>query len=144
MTTKPKDVDEIKEMGFKEIGKFYIKNKEFIVECEEEYLSLEKMIYIHTLEGEILRVGSSKNKLRGRMREWERDVTKSINKQKSGTPLWEGEEWNKVLMNKIGILYGRQGTVLKTPVGLINIYLSEESELIRKYGKMNRDRSRHK
>ncbi len=47
-------------------------------------------------------------------------------------------------MNKIGLLYGRQGTVLKTPVGLINIYLSEESELIRKYGKMNRDRSRHK
>ncbi len=132
-------------MGFKVMGKFFIKNKQFIVECDEEFLSLKKMIYIHTIDGEILRVGTSKNELRSRMKSWETDVTKSLNNQKSGTPILEGQEWNKLLKNKTGILYGRQGTVIKTPVGEINIYLSEESYLIGKHQPiMCKDRSRHK
>lgn len=143
---KIENVDQyLKKMRFKKIGKFFIKDKKFIVECDEEFLSLDKMIYIHTIEGEILRVGTSKNELRSRMKSWETDVTKSLNNQKSGTPLLEGKEWNKLLKNKIGILYGRQGTVIKTPVGEINIYLSEESYLIGKHQpKMCKDRSRHK
>ena len=127
------------------MGKFFIKNKQFIVECDEEFLSLKKMIYIHTIDGEILRVGSSKNELKHRMRSWERDVTRSLNNEESGTPILEGQEWNKLLKNKTGILYGRQGTVIKTPVGEINIYLSEESYLIGKHQPiMCKDRSRHK
>ena len=143
---KIENVDQyLKKMRFKEIGKFFIKKKQFIVECDEEVLSLDKMIYIHTVDDEILRVGTSKNELRSRMKSWETDVTKSLNNQKSGTPLLEGKEWNKLLKNKIGILYGRQGTVVKTPVGEINIYLSEESYLIGKHQpKMCKDRSRHK
>ena len=82
---KIENVDQyLKKMRFKKIGKFFIKDKKFIVECDEEFLSLDKMIYIHTIEGEILRVGSSKNKLRSRMKSWETDVTKSLNNQKSG------------------------------------------------------------
>ena len=135
----------LKGMGFSKIGKFYIKNKNFNVQCDEEVLSLDKMIYIHTIDNEILRVGSSKNQLKYRMREWERDVTKSLKNQKSNCPVSEGEKWNKLLKNKIGILYGRQGTLLKTPIGEINIYMSEESYLIGKHlPEMNRDRSRHK
>jgi hypothetical protein len=146
MDKRIKNIDQyLKKMGFKEMGKFFIKNKQFIVECDEEFLSLKKMIYIHTIDGEILRVGTSKNELRSRMKSWETDVTKSLNNQKSGTPILEGQEWNKLLKNKTGILYGRQGTVIKTPVGEINIYLSEESYLIGKHQPiMCKDRSRHK
>jgi|TARA_B100001142_G_scaffold139506_1_gene141041 hypothetical protein len=136
--------ESLKRMGFKKIGKFFIKNKQFIVECGDEFLLLKKMIYIHTIDDEILRVGTSKKELKTRMREWERDVTKSLNNQKSNCPISEGKKWNELLTNKIGILYGRQGTIVKTPVGEINTYLSEESYLIRKYRpKMNRDLPRH-
>ena len=146
MDKRIKNIDPyLKKMGFKVMGKFFIKNKQFIVECDEEFLSLKKMIYIHTIDGEILRVGSSKNELKHRMRSWERDVTRSLNNEESGTPILEGQEWNKLLKNKTGILYGRQGTVIKTPVGEINIYLSEESYLIGKHQPiMCKDRSRYK
>ena len=130
-------------MNFERIGNFFIKKNKFIVECDEKYLELEKMIYIHTIDNEIIRVGSSKNKLKIRMKSWERDVSKSLNGEKSSTPLWESKMWDNLLKDKIGILFGRKGTIVSTPVGEFNSYLSEESFLIGKFlPKMNRSKHR--
>ena len=130
-------------MKFEVIGTFYIKGNSFIVDCDEKHLQLEQMIYIHTIDEKIVRVGSSKNKLKSRMRSWERDVTKALNGQKSSTPLWESQKWREILNNKKGVLYGRQGTTVKTPAGEFNSYLSEESYLIGKFTpKMNRSKHR--
>lgn len=130
-------------MNFERIGHFFIKKNKFIVECDEKYLELEKMIYIHTIDNEIIRVGSSKNKLKIRMKSWERDVSKSLNGEKSSTPLWESKMWDNLLKDKIGILFGRKGTIVSTPVGEFNSYLSEESFLIGKFlPKMNRSKHR--
>jgi hypothetical protein len=135
--------DILEQMKFKVIGAFYIEDNSFIVDCDEKYLQLEQMIYIHTIDGEIVRIGSSKNKLKSRMRSWERDVTKALNGLKSSTPLWESEKWREILNNKKGVLYGRQGTTIKTPAGEFNSYLSEESFLIGKFTpKMNRSKHR--
>ena len=135
--------DTLLNMKFKVIGTFYIEDNSFIVDCDEEYLKLEQMIYIHTIDGEIVRVGSSKNKLKSRMRSWERDVTKALNGLKSSTPFWESEKWREILKDKKGILYGRQGSIVTTPVGEFNSYLSEESFLIGKFTpKMNRSKHR--
>ena len=133
----------LKEMNFERIGRFFIKKNKFIVECDEKYLELEKMIYIHTIDNEIIRVGSSKNKLKIRMKSWERDVSKSLNGEKSSTPLWESKMWDNLLKDKVGILFGRKGTIVSTPVGEFNSYLSEESFLIGKFlPKMNRSKHR--
>jgi hypothetical protein len=131
------------EMDFYKVGTFYIKDQNFVVDLEKKYFSLQNVIYIHTIEDEIIRVGSSKNKLKSRMLSWERDVSKSLKGQKSSTPLWEGELWNKILKNKVGTFYAREGTVVTTPCGKMNSYLSEESYLIGKFlPKMNRSKHR--
>ena len=141
-----RDLDQyLSQMKFQKIGKFFIKNNKYIIEYDKKYSSLEKMIYIHVIDNQILRVGSSKNKFKDRMERWEKDVTKLLQNKKSDTPINEGDEWNNLLKNKVGILYGRQGTEIKTPVGKINIYLSEESYLIGKHQPiMCKDSSRHK
>ncbi len=133
----------LRKMKFEKIGIFYIENHKFIVDCYDKFNGLEKMIYIHTINNEIVRIGSSKNKLKNRMRAWERDVSKSLNNQKSSTPLWEAEKWKELLKNQKGILYGRQGSTVKTNAGVFNSYLSEESYLIGKFSpKMNRSKHR--
>ena len=131
------------EMDFYKVGTFYIKDQNFVVDLEKKYFSLQNVIYIHTIEDEIIRVGSSKNKLKSRMLSWERDVSKSLKGQKSSTPLWEGEIWNKILKNKVGTFYAREGTTIITPCGKMNSYLTEESYLIGKFlPKMNRSKHR--
>ena len=87
-------------MGFYKVGTFYIKDQKFVIDLEKTYSSLQEVIYVHTIDDEIIRVGSSKNILKSRMKSWERDVSKSLKGQKSSTPLWEGEIWNKILKNK--------------------------------------------
>ena len=137
------DIDILKKMKFEKIGVFYIEKNQFIVDCYEKFNELEKMIYIHTIDNEIVRIGSSKNKLKVRMRSWERDVSKSLDKRNSSTPIWEGQAWREILKNKKGVLYGRQGSMVKTDAGLFNAYLSEESYLIGKFSpKMNRSKHR--
>ena len=141
-----KTIDQyLKQMKFQKIGKFFIRKNQFIVEYDQKFSSSEQMIYIHVIDNEILRVGSSKNKFKYRMERWEKDVTKLLNTKNTDTSFNEGDEWNNLLKNKIGILYGRQGTVRKTPIGEINIYLSEESNLIGRHQPiMCKDRSRYK
>ena len=141
-----KTVDQyMNQMNFKKIGKFYIRNKKFIVEYDQKHSTSEKMIYIHVIDNEIVRVGSSKNKFKYRMERWEKDITRLLNNKKHDSSVNEGDEWVNLLNNRIGTLYGRRGSSINTPVGEINIYLSEESYLIGKHQPiMCKDRSRYK
>ncbi len=123
-------IKKLLEMNFQVIGEFFIKDSNFHIECEERFLSMDKFIYVHTIDNQIVRVGSSKGKLQNRMKSWERDVSKSLKGIKSSTPLWEGERWKELLKNNSGVLYGKQGSLVKTDVGEINTFLSEESYLI--------------
>ena len=131
-------------MGFIPVAYFTIKKKQYIIEMtHDECLDWEKSIYIHTIDDQIMRIGSSKNKLKIRFRSWERGVTRTLQFKNSSTPLWEAMEWEKLLKNKKGVLYAKKGDVLQTSVGEISTYLSEESYLIGKYlPKMNRSKHR--
>ena len=133
----------LEEYKFKKIGSFHIDKNNFIVDYEEQFGEMDQCIYIHVIDNKIVRVGSSKNKLKSRMKSWERDVSKALNGEKSSTPLWEAELWRKKLNNKKGDLYFRQGWITKTPIGKFNSYLSEESYLIGKFQpEMNRSKHR--
>ncbi len=52
----------LKEINLERIGHFLLKNK-FIVEYNHKYLELEMIIYIHTMDREIIRIGFGKNKV---------------------------------------------------------------------------------
>ena len=137
-------MDNLIDMGFIPVAFFTVKKKQYIIETtHNECLDWEKSIYIHTIDDQIMRIGSSKNKLKIRFRSWERDVTKTLQFKNSSTPLWEAMEWERLLENKKGVLYAKKGDVLQTSVGEISTYLSEESYLIGKYlPKMNRSKHR--
>ena len=132
------------EMGFIPVASFTVEKKQYIIEITHtECLDWEKSIYIHTIDDQIMRIGSSKNKLKIRFRSWERGVTKALEFKASSTPMWEAMEWERLLENKKGILYAKKGDVLQTSVGEISTYLSEESYLIGKYlPKLNRSKHR--
>ena len=133
----------LKKYKFIKIGSFYIHKNNFIVNYDNKFNEIEQSIYIHVIDNKIMRVGSSKNKFKIRMKSWERDVSKALKGQKSSTPLWEAEIWRKKLSNKIGDLYFRKGWEIETPVGKINSYMSEESFLIGKF-KPEMNRSKHR
>lgn len=137
-------MDNLIEMGFIPVASFTVEKKQYIIEMtHNECLDWEKSIYIHTIDEQIIRIGSSKNKLKIRFRSWERGVTKALEFKASSTPMWEAMEWERLLENKKGILYAKKGDVLQTSVGEISTYLSEESYLIGKYlPKLNRSKHR--
>lgn len=137
-------MDNLIEMGFIPVASFRVEKRQYIIEMtDEECLDWTESIYIHTIDDEIVRVGSSKNKLKIRFRGWERGVTKALEYKASSTPLWEATEWEKMLKDKSGILYAKRGDMVQTSVGKINTYLSEESYLIGKHlPKMNRSKHR--
>ena len=132
------------EMGFIPVAYFTVEKNQYIIEMtNDECLDWIESIYVHTIDNEILRVGSSKNKLKTRFRSWERGVTKALEFKNSSTPLSEAMEWKKILNNKKGVLYAKRGDIVQTSVGKINTYLSEESFLIGKHlPKMNRSKHR--
>tara|TARA_B100001093_G_scaffold88967_2_gene80973 strand:- start:2318 stop:2731 length:414 start_codon:yes stop_codon:yes gene_type:complete len=137
-------MDNLIKMGFIPVASFTVEKKQYIIEMtHNECLDWEKSIYIHTIDEQIIRIGSSKNKLKIRFRSWERGVTKALEFKASSTPMWEAMEWERLLENKKGILYAKKGDVLQTSVGEISTYLSEESYLIGKYlPKLNRSKHR--
>ena len=133
----------LKKYKFNKIGKFYIEDNKYCVEYDPKFGDADQGIYIHVIDDKIIRVGSSKNKLKSRMKSWERDVSKALAGQKSSTPIWEANLWKKILKNKSGDLYFRKGWTVSTPVGQFNSYLSEESFLIGKFLPMM-NRSKHR
>lgn len=130
------------EYGFLGIGKWKASENSFAVDVTEtELLDSGKCIYAFTdFDGQFLRIGSSKGKLGTRMKAWERDVTKALRGEKSPTPKGEAEQWRQLAS---GLVWARQGTKVKTPVGEFKCYLDEESVLIgRHLPPLNRSKHR--
>ena len=66
MTTEANKI--LEEYKFKKIGSFYIDKNNFIVDYDEQFGEMDQCIYIHVIDNKIVRVGSSKNKLKSRMK----------------------------------------------------------------------------
>lgn len=122
----------MKRYGMREFAKVALRDTSFIIEIlDEDVASLREAIYAFVIGDEIVRIGSSKGVLSGRMRAWERDVSKRLQGRKSPTPLREAEEWRaRLAEHGHGIVLARGGHEITTPVGTFPAYLDEESVLI--------------
>jgi len=131
--------------GLKRVASVLLKEEKFVIEVEDETaVKLEKTVYAFVINGEFVRIGSSKAPLIKRLRSWERDVTRRLQGKESSTPDWEANEWRSRLEKyKEGVVYARQGTEITTPVGTFPVYLDEESILIgRHLPPLNRSKHR--
>ncbi len=118
--------------GLRPIGKVAIINDRFVIDLSDASAnSLTCCIYAFLVGDEIVRIGSSKAMLGSRLRAWQRDVTAALQGVAWRTPASEAEGWRSRLIPGVrGVLWAREGTIIDTPIGQINAYLSEESALI--------------
>ncbi len=131
--------------GMKPVATVRITEKHFLIEIlDNSIVDRGYCIYAFLVGDEIVRIGSSKGILKGRLRAWERDVSAALQGRKSATPANEAAAWNVLLKaNETGTLYAREGTMVDTPVGRICAYLDEESTLIgRHLPRLNRSKHR--
>jgi len=118
--------------GLQRFASASLDKNEFLVRSQDEEIAdAERAIYAFVVDEEIVRIGSSKGKLRNRMRSWSRDVSKRLRGAESSTPAKEAAIWRELLRDgRTGAVFARRGTEVETSVGRINVYLSEESHLI--------------
>jgi hypothetical protein len=105
----------------------------FVVTITDDIIAnTERCIYAFLVGGEILRIGKSKEKLRVRLREWQRDVSNAFSGVSfKKTPQDEANIWREMLaQHGSGQLFAREGTLVTTPIGEINAYVAEEEHLI--------------
>lgn len=120
--------------GLREIGTIAINQNQFLVSISDEAaVQQERSIYAFLVEDEIVRIGSSKAKLRVRLGEWRRGVSAALQGRKSSTPAKEVQGWRDALEGKVGRIYARAGTTITTPVGEISAYIAEEIALIERH-----------
>lgn len=137
--------DVLRSYGLRPFASVSVVEDRFVIVIEDADLgATEKSIYAFAVEGEIVRIGSSKSRLGQRMRTWERDVSRALQGLPSSTPAWEAEAWRELLgQGRVGIIYARPGTTVTTPVGTFCAYLDEESLLIgRHLPRLNRSKHR--
>jgi hypothetical protein len=115
--------------GLTRIGTWSADADGFHIELDDvPTLDRERCIYAFLDgSGQFVRIGSSKGKLRARMRAFVRDLTNAIIGRKSPCADWEPAEWRSVGRGEI---HARPGTVVSTPVGTFSAYLDEESVLL--------------
>jgi len=129
------------------IGAVRIVDGRFTVDLKDQRAGeFEKCIYAFVIGGEILRVGSSKGKLKTRLRAWQNDVSNALLERSFRTPAAEAAIWKAALEEHgSGLLFARAGTVAHTPVGEFNLYMLEESALIGRYSpRCCNDTARHR
>jgi hypothetical protein len=94
----------------------------------------EKAIYAFLVGNQIMRIGSSKGRLRSRFNGWNRDVTNRLRGRESSTPEWEAAAWRECLQRHGGgEVFARVATSVTTPIGTFAAYMDEESVLINRY-----------
>jgi hypothetical protein len=118
--------------GMRQVGIVAIIDDRFVIDLADPATAdLTCCIYAFLIGTEILRIGSSKAPLGSRFRAWQRDVTAALQGIAWRTPASEAEGWRTRLPpSAVGTLWAREGTMIDTPIGKINAYLSEESALI--------------
>ena len=99
-------------------------------------------VYVWVIEGEIVRIGSSKEKLRSRIRgagRWLQHRLQGTAKTKDEIrrqkELADALRWKKRLYKtgRHAEVWGRGGTIVRTPIGEINTYLAEENALLQRH-----------
>lgn len=117
----------------------------FLVRIEHpEAARWTKAIYAFLIGNEIVRIGSSKGLLGGRMRAWSRDITAALCGRKSPAPSWEADAYRSALtLHGGGEVFARTATVVTTTVGTFEAYMDEESVLINRHRpRLNRHTNR--
>lgn len=128
--------------GLSRIGTWRADGDGFHIDLNEsQILDNEKCIYAFLgPDSEFVRIGSSKGKLRNRMRAFVRDLTNATVGKKSPSSDWEPQAWRSI---GHGDVVARQATIVSTPVGQFPAYLDEESVLIgRHLPPLNRSKHR--
>ena len=130
-------MDELSNMGFGVVGHIAYRDGALEADIAEDIARREKCIYAIVIGGEIARIGSSKGPLRKRIRSYRRYFARAIERDGVGTqmPLWEAHAWRDRLLaaGGEGQVWARQGTVVETAIATLNVFLSEEAELIARY-----------
>jgi hypothetical protein len=124
--------DDLLRYGLRPIASVHIRDDRFTIDVtDQSALDLERCIYAFVVGDEVLRIGSSKGRLKTRLRAWQNDVSNALCGKSYRTPQAEAAVWRQSLeKHKTGQLYARAGTVAVTPVGELNLYMVEESVLI--------------
>ena len=120
---------------FEKVGVFCRRGDDFVITLRDDYRHIEMVVYAFAIGGRVVRLGATKPQFRVRMRAWELSVSKAFKGDYRGTKEPEADKWECFLKKNggKGTLYARKGSQVDTPIGLINAYLSEESELISRY-----------
>ena len=139
-------VETLKGYGMNRIGRVEMPDAAtFRVVVEQpEAARWERAIYAFVVGDEIVRVGSSKGLLGGRLNSWTRDVSKAFRGDFGSTGEEEAAKWRACLtLHKGGLVFARVGTVVTTPVGTFPVYKDEESVLIGRHKpRMNNSKDR--
>jgi hypothetical protein len=93
-------------------------------------------IYAFVINDEIVRIGSTQQRLRVRMGNWQKNVTDALRGQKSETPEKEADLWRQELSDfGSGQLWARKGTNFVSEIlhDEMSAHESEEKALIRRH-----------
>ena len=125
---------DLKKYGLKPVARVHLADRELIIDITDpETVKLRKCVYAFLMGGEVVRIGSSKSPLENRLKDYTRDISNALKGKKSPAPDQEARKWKERLpAGSSGVIYARQGTMVKTPIGEFPAYLDEESILIGK------------
>lgn len=95
-------------------------------------------VYVFVIGGEVVRVGETSKELGKRMEDYEKCVTHTLcypfSVRRSGTPVWEAIGWwNRLSDHEPGRVYGKEGAIINSNIGAMNVYKAEEFSLIAQY-----------
>ncbi|MGO8756851.1 MAG: hypothetical protein ACLQG3_01885 [Terracidiphilus sp.] len=125
---------DLKMYGLKPVARVHIEGKDLKIKIVDlEAAKQEECIYAFLLGDGYFRIGSSKEPLRSRLKDYVRDISHALKEEKSPAPPEEAEKWRKALPpGSLGVIYARRGTMVKTLIGEFPAFLDEESILIGK------------
>jgi hypothetical protein len=116
------------------VARVRIEDQELKIEITDlKTTERKECIYAFLIGNKVVRIGSSKAPLKDRLKDYERDITSALIGKKSSAPEQEAKKWRELLpAGTSGVIYARQGKMVKTPVGKFRAYMDEESILIGK------------
>ena len=99
----------LEEDGFVLVGHISIRGEStFVVEFDvrKDAAWWPAVIYAFRIGNEVVRIGKSENTLRGRMKQWQRNVSRALagNYGKGRTSPWEAGQWRRLLESRQGEL----------------------------------------
>ena len=120
--------------GLVPVARVRIVDQNLIIDItDQKNVKLKMCIYAFLMGDGYFRIGSSKEPLENRLKDYKRDISHALKGEKSPAPNEEAEKWRKALPpGSSGVIYARRGTMVKTPIAEFPAYLDEESILIGK------------